>query len=97
MGSVEELARRVQAFKPHVVHLSGHGGMGAGGAAHFSFEKEDGTTDPVGADELVRKAFDGVPVRCVFLNACETAQAAVSGLCQGLVAAGVPLALDHVG
>src|SRR5207248_2213837 len=32
-------------------------------------------------------------VPCVFLNGCQTSQATVAGLCQGLTAAGLPLAL----
>src|SRR5207248_829317 len=37
--------------------------------------------------------FRGSTVRCVFFNACQSSQAAAAGLCQGLVTAGLPLAV----
>ena len=42
---------------------------------------------------LIRARATRRGVRCVFLNACQTSQAAVAGLCQSLVTAGLPLAV----
>ncbi len=93
MGTVEELAERVEKFRPHVVHLSGHGMMRDDGTAVFCFEDERGRPDLQPAAELVRVAFARHRVRMVFFNGCETGAAAVAGLCQAFVGAGVPLAL----
>ena len=79
--------------RPHVVHLSGHGDVAAQGLAAFAFEDERGRTDPQTADEIAARVFRGNDVRLAFINGCKTSQAAVSGLCRGLVAAGVPSAL----
>jgi len=92
-GSATELAELVAEFRPHVVHLSGHGQIDGEGHGTFAFEDERGHTDSRDAESIVAEIFRGSPVRCVFWNGCETAQAAVSGLCQALVAAGMPLAL----
>jgi hypothetical protein len=92
MGSFAELKELVRQVRPHVVHLSGHGKLRAGHGS-FCFEDEEGRSDPRLVGELVRDVFRGSGVRCVFLNACETSQAAVAGLCQELVRAGLPLAV----
>ncbi|HYH63649.1 MAG TPA: tetratricopeptide repeat protein, partial [Urbifossiella sp.] len=92
-GSVAELLARVESFKPHVVHLSGHGRMGADGTAEFVFEDERGRPDPRTAEALAVESFVRHEVRLVFFNGSESAQADVAGLCQAFVAAGVPLAL----
>jgi tetratricopeptide (TPR) repeat protein len=93
LGTVDELDELVTRVEPHVVHLSGHGKV-VDGVGSFAFEDERGNLDFVPAPELVRKVFRGVDsVRCVLVNGCETAQAAVVGLCQSLTASGVPIAL----
>jgi tetratricopeptide (TPR) repeat protein len=78
--------------KPHIVHLSGHGTVGLDGVGRFCFEDEAGNTDAHAAADLAR-LFGAHDVPCVFLNGCQTSQAAVAGMCQALVQAGLPLAL----
>src|SRR5205807_316818 len=56
------------------------------------FEDDAGNADRRDATELAR-LFEKRHVPCVFLNGCQTAQAAVAGLCQALTRAGLPLAL----
>ncbi|MCK4342290.1 MAG: tetratricopeptide repeat protein [Phycisphaerae bacterium] len=92
-GGLAELAELVPDFRPHVVHLSGHGVLTDDGTGTFAFEREDGRTDSVDARRIAADVFRGSSVRCVFLNGCQTARAAVAGLCQHLVTAGVPLVL----
>jgi tetratricopeptide (TPR) repeat protein len=90
-GGIEELTDLAAEHRPHVVHLSGHGIVDRDGVGQFAFEDERGRTDLQPVDELVRRVFRGRPVRCVMLNACQSAQAAAAGLAQKLVEAGVPL------
>jgi tetratricopeptide (TPR) repeat protein len=93
LGTAEELAELVTTVRPHVVHLSGHGKVDAQGRGTFAFEDERGLTDSRTAEQIIADVFGGSPVRCVFWNGCETAQAAVAGLCQALVEAGLPQAI----
>ena len=73
-GTLEELKRLVSAFKPHVVHLSGHGTLVAGKGV-FCFEDEHGGLAPV-SGSMLAEAFRGQSsVRCVLVNACLTATA----------------------
>jgi len=92
-GGIDELAALVAECRPHVVHLSGHGDVDAQGQGVFAFEDERGRTDVRTADEIAARVFRGNDVRLAFINGCKTSQAAVSGLCRELVAAGVPSAL----
>jgi hypothetical protein len=92
-GGIDELAALVSECQPHVVHLSGHGDVDAQGRGVFAFEDERGRSDLRTADEIAAHVFRGEDVRLAFINGCKTSQAAVSGLCRGLVAAGVPSAL----
>src|SRR5262249_30037390 len=89
----EELAERVSEFRPHVVVLPGHGKVDGPGRGAFAFEARCGRADSRDARTLVAGVFRGSPVRCVFVNGCQSSQAATAGLCQALVEAGVPLAL----
>jgi hypothetical protein len=41
LGTFEELKEKVNEFKPHIVHLTGHGAV-RDGQGRFAFEKEDG-------------------------------------------------------
>ena len=91
LGTYEELDELLQRVKPHIVHLSGHGSLEKG-VRRFCFESEAGRADRRAAAELA-ELFARRNVPCVFLNACETSQADVAGLCQALTAAGLPLAL----
>jgi tetratricopeptide (TPR) repeat protein len=96
LGSFEELRKRVEQFRPHVVHLTGHGAV-HDGEGTFVFEDERGHADPVSGRRLALDCFAGSGVQCVFVSGCQTGQApdvdAVGGICQGLVAAGVPAAV----
>jgi hypothetical protein len=46
LGSFEELKEKVSEFRPHIVHLTGHGAV-LEGEGRFAFEKEDGMADLV--------------------------------------------------
>jgi hypothetical protein len=94
LGTFEEMKERVSEYRPHILHLTGHGVV-RDGKGHFAFEKEDGTADLVPADEL-RRFLAGSGVQCVFASGCQTGQApreALAGVCQALVGAEVPLAV----
>ena len=94
LGTFEELKERVNEFRPHILHLTGHGVV-RDGKGHFAFEKEDGTADLVPAEEL-RRFLAGSGVQCVFASGCQSGQApreALAGVCQALVGAEVPLAV----
>ena len=87
-GTFEELKEKVSEFKPHIVHLTGHGAV-LDGQGRFAFEKEDGTADLVPSEELSR-FLSGSGVQCVFVSGCQSGKAplqALSGICQGLVGA----------
>ena len=93
-GTFEELKEKVSEFKPHIVHLTGHGAV-LDGQGRFAFEKEDGSADLVPAEEL-RRFLAGSGVQCVFVSGCQSGKAplqALSGICQSLVGAEVPLAV----
>lgn len=96
LGAFNELQNRVREYRPHVVHLTGHGVVNEG-EAHFAFEGEKGGTDLRPGDQIVNDALAGRGVQCVFVSGCETGQApaveATNGLCQDLVASGVPLSV----
>ncbi len=92
-GTFEELRQTISELQPHVVHLSGHGIVHQG-LGHFAFEDERGGTDLRNCHDMGRLLFAGSSVRLVFVNACQSSQAAAAGLCQTLVRDGrVPLAL----
>jgi CHAT domain len=94
LGTFEEFKDKVNEFKPHVVHLTGHGAV-IEGQGRFAFEKEDGSKDLVPSEDL-RRFLAGSEVQCVFVSGCQTGKApveAVGGVCQGLVSAEVPLAI----
>lgn len=82
-GTFEELRDLIAKFQPHVVHLSGHGRL-QDGIGHFAFEDERGLSDPRDGTELAERLLAGRGVRLVLVNACQSAQAGVSGLCQRL-------------
>ena len=93
-GTFEELKEKVSEFKPHIVHLTGHGAI-RDGQGRFAFEKEDGTADLVPSEEL-RRFLAGSGVQCVFVSGCQSGKApreALAGICQSLVGAEVPLAV----
>jgi tetratricopeptide (TPR) repeat protein len=94
LGTFEELKEKVSEFKPHIVHLTGHGAV-LDGQGRFAFEKEDGTADLIPSQDL-RRFLAGSGVQCVFVSGCQSGKAplqALSGICQALVGAEVPLAV----
>jgi tetratricopeptide (TPR) repeat protein len=94
MGTFEELKEKVNEFKPHIVHLTGHGAV-RDGQGRFAFEKEDGTADLVPSEDL-RRFLAGSGVQCVFVSGCQSGKApqeALAGICQSLVGGEVPLAV----
>jgi len=95
LGTFKELGDRIDSFKPHIVHLSGHATTGDAGAA-FAFESEAGDADLRSAQRIAA-VFRGAGVRCAFVSGCGTAVAPsrdlLGGVCQSLVANGVPLAI----
>jgi tetratricopeptide (TPR) repeat protein len=97
MGSFEELRQRIAEFKPHVVHLTGHGIVKDDGLGWFAFEDERGATDERSSLEMAQQLFAGSSVQCAFISGCQTGKAppitAVGGICQGLVKEEVPLAI----
>ena len=96
LGTFKELEDRVDAFKPHIVHLSGHATTSEDGAA-FAFENEAGDYADRRSARRLAGVFRGSGVRCVFVSGCGTALAPsrdlLGGLCQSLVANEVPLAI----
>jgi hypothetical protein len=88
------LKEKVSEFRPHIVHLTGHGTV-RDGQGRFAFEKEDGTADLVSSAEP-RRFLAGSDVQCVFVSGCQSGKApreALAGVCQGLVGGEVPLAV----
>jgi tetratricopeptide (TPR) repeat protein len=97
MGTFDELRQRINDFKPHVVHITGHGILGDDGLGYFAFEDESGGTDLRSSEEIHRRLFAGSGVQCVFVSGCQTGKAppvaTLGGICQGLVSDEVPLAI----
>jgi tetratricopeptide (TPR) repeat protein len=95
LGTFEELQDLLNTFQPHVVHLSGHGMIGQEGAS-FVFEGESGRNDPRSAQQIAG-ILAGSGVRCAFISGCATGRAppqrVLGGVCQNIVAHGVPLAI----
>lgn len=83
LGAFTEFQNRVREYRPHVVHLTGHGVVNEG-EAHFAFEDEKGDTDLRPGDQIVRGALAGRDVQCVFVSGCETGQAPAVGATNGL-------------
>jgi hypothetical protein len=97
LGTFEELRERVSEYRPHILHLTGHGVV-RDGKGHFVFEKEDGTADMVPAEEL-RRFLAGSCVQCVFASGCRMGLApreALAGACPSPVSLG-PLSAGQRG
>jgi len=96
MGTFDELRDRINQFRPHIVHLSGHGALGEDGMGWFAFEDETGHSDFRSAVKI-SGLLSGSGAQCAFTNGCESAAAppvaAVGGICQELVNKEVPLAI----
>ncbi len=96
MGSFEELRQRINEFKPHVVHLTGHG-IVKEGVGYFAFEDEQGNIDLRSSLEIRQQLFAGSSVQCAFISGCQSGKAppveVLGGICQGLVGEEIPLAI----
>lgn len=73
LGSFDELRDRISGFRPHIVHLTGHG-VARDETAYFAFEDERGETDERPASEL-GQLFADSGVQCAFLSACQAGRA----------------------
>jgi CHAT domain len=73
LGSFDELGERINEFRPHIVHLTGHG-VAREQKAYFAFENESGKSDDRSASEL-GQLFAGSGVACAFLSACQAGRA----------------------
>jgi len=95
LGTFQELCDRVISFKPHIVHISGHGVV-KDGKGLFCFEDDAGLTDNKSSEEICAK-LAGKDVQCIFVSGCQTGQSpaieALGGICQGLVNNEIPLAV----
>jgi hypothetical protein len=82
----------------NVLHFIGHGKLETRtGEGFLLFEGKNGAADPISGETLVTLLKDLTSLRLVFLNACETAQAArgkgldpFAGVATALVMAGLP-------
>lgn len=93
-GTLAGLTKKIQTFRPHLVHLSGHASMGSNGIGCFLFEDEFGNPDPVPASKIATEALTHSGVGMVFFSGCETARSGIAGVCQAVVDSGhVSLAL----
>jgi len=71
LGTLEELAREVDRFRPPVIHFSGHGSPGV-----LYFEDEAALADEVSVTRLVCRLRETGPLpRLIFLSACHGATA----------------------
>ena len=75
LGTFEELKDKINEFKPHVVHLTGHGAV-IDEQGCFAFEDEDGKKDLVPSEEL-RRFLAGSSVQCVFVSGCQSGKAPI--------------------
>jgi len=96
MGSFEELEQRVEEFKPHIIHLTGHGIVKSDGKGYFAFEDASGNSDLRSSDDI-RRILAGQGVQCVFVSGCQTGMApyinALKGICQNLVNDQIPFVI----
>ncbi len=90
----EQLQTSMARFRDGlVVHFSGHGAAMKDGTI-LLFERENGASNPLGAQEFIRTVKDKAGI--VFLSACQSAAAEMTefgNLARGLVKSGVPFAL----
>jgi len=95
LGTFFELQQKVEEFKPHIVHLTGHGTI-KNGLGTFAFEDENGKSDPRSSEEI-QQILIGIGIQCVFVNGCKTGRTpqvqAMGGICQGLIGADIPFAI----
>jgi|GEM_PF-1331538 len=90
----EQLQTSMARFRDGLaVHFSGHGAAMKDGTI-LLFERENGTSNPLGAQEFIHVVKDKAGI--VFLSACQSAAAEKTefgNLARGLVKSGVPFAL----
>ncbi len=94
LGTFEELGKRVDEFRPQIVHLVGQGVV-KDGQNYFAFEGSDGIADLKSPADIL-KATPGVQL--VFLSGCQGKSPYVlAKLGIELVSAGLPLAVSWPG
>jgi tetratricopeptide (TPR) repeat protein len=94
LGTFEELRKRVDEFRPQIVHLAGQGVL-KDGQNYFAFEGSDGIADLESSVDIL-KAMPGVQM--VFLSGCQVKSPYVlANLGIELVRAGLPLAMSWPG
>ena len=94
LGTFEELGKRVDEFRPQIVHLVGQGVV-KDGQNYFAFEGVNGIADLKSSADIL-KAMPGVQL--VFLSGCQGKSPYVlANLGIELVRAGLPLAVSWTG
>jgi hypothetical protein len=96
--TLDDLRRALRAFRPHILHVMGHGDFDAeSGRGRLFFTGEDGNPEPVDGELLADHLRDCPSLLLVFLNACQTARLSApnpfAGLATALLQAGVPSVL----
>jgi tetratricopeptide (TPR) repeat protein len=82
-GTFEELKKRAEAFRPHLVHLVGQGRLRKS-LAYFSFEGASGKPDLRDASDI-GSVLAATGVQCLVLGGCQTEmQRSLELVCQGL-------------
>jgi tetratricopeptide (TPR) repeat protein len=103
IASLEKLGETLDSFKPHLLHLTGHGFLDLNdkGESHkvgLLLEDNKGNSLKVAASDLAAKLQDRPYLRAVVLSACVTALPelrdatgqAISNTASALIAAGIP-------
>lgn len=94
-STFEEFKNLIEEFRPHVVHLTGHGSV-ENGEGIFAFEDVNGHSDFRFSSEINRVlAKNGV--LCVFINICQRndnpSVEVLNKMCQGIISREVPFAI----
>jgi tetratricopeptide (TPR) repeat protein len=98
-GRFDVFEERLQAFKPHLVWLSGHGVfqknlLDGGGKGYFLFEGEEDGKGELVDESMLADSFSGTSVQALVLSACQSGKAVSTDLNNGLMfkmaAKGVP-------
>ena len=100
-GRFSEFKRLLNSFKPHLVYFSGHGEFRSDPLNHhdkgyFLFENEHGDAGELVDEDQLADAFTGSSVQGVILSACQSGQAALSSLNNGLMYRLAQKGIPHV-
>ena len=95
LGTFDNLRQKITEFKPHIVHLTGHGNI-QNGQGMFVFEDETGKADARSSVDIQR-ILGGSGVQCVFISGCKSGRTpqiqTMGGICQGLIGAEIPFTI----